>query len=74
MPPFIIQVTLLLKAMGLEKYQSTFIREQVSGSLLAELNEKNLQHFFRIYNPYHRQKLLQVISGETSAKELLTLS
>ncbi|CAI8046864.1 hypothetical protein GBAR_LOCUS25916 [Geodia barretti] len=65
------EISLLLKAMNLEKYQATFSKEQVSGSLLAEFNDHNLQRYLHIHNPCHRQKLLQVISGETAAEKLL---
>lgn len=67
----IVEVSLLLKALELEKYQTTFSHQQVSGALLAELNDINLQHFLHIHHHSHRQKLLQVISGEISAKELI---
>ena len=62
---------MLLSVMGLEMYQAIFHREQVTGSFLAECNRRNLQSYLQISDTTHQRWLLQIIKGETSAKDLL---
>lgn len=56
--------------MGLPQYVNTFRREQVTGSLLLQCNEAMLQENLGIENQLHCKRLMALVSGLQSAREL----
>ena len=61
----------LLNALKLTQYKDIFINEEITGEILAELNEADLQNELGITSKIHRVKLMKVISGRHSALNVL---
>ena len=60
----------LLDNAGLGQYKKVFIREQISGGLLKELDGEILENELRIASKLHRLKLLRIIEGRESLEFL----
>ena len=65
------QVVELLRAMNLAQYRDAFVREDVSGDILSDCDEKVLEEELGIHNKLHRMRLLHIIEGRRSALALL---
>ena len=65
------QVLRLLEVMGLKQYQEKFKAEQVNGEILSECDESVLQSDLGVSSKLHRMRLLKVINGRHSAKDIL---
>ena len=62
----------LLDAMGLMQYKEIFHREHITGKLLLQCSEEMLEKELGMEKKLHRMRLMEVISGQQSAKDLLT--
>ena len=60
----------LLEILLLAKYKNAFIREEISGALLQDLDEEILETELGITSRLHRLKLLRVIDGRQPLDEL----
>ena len=60
----------LLEILLLAKYKNAFIREEISGALLQDLDEEILETELGITSKLHRLKLLRVIDGRQPLDEL----
>ena len=58
--------------MGLGMYKAKFLKEKVRGSFLAECSQHQLQSYLGISNHTHCEQLLEIISGQKSARKLLS--
>ena len=67
-----MQVLNLLEAMGMEKYKDVFTKECVNGELLLECDDEILEQDLGIPLRLHRVRLMKIITGQHSARELLT--
>ena len=56
--------------MKLGQYKNKFHMEQVTGEILAALAEQQLQDDLGVANGVHRIRLLKIISGQKSVKEV----
>lgn len=61
----------MLEALNLSQYQAKFDEEQVGGDILSHCDDATLENELGVNMKIHRLKLLQVISGERSARALL---
>ena len=57
----------LLDALNLTQYEDAFRKEQITGEILAELNEEILQNELGMGLKIHRIKLMKIVSGRHSA-------
>ena len=57
--------------MGLSQYISRFRQEQVTGSVLLHCNETILQRELGVDSQLHCKRLLALISGQHSARDIL---
>ena len=57
--------------MGLNQYVESFIKERIDGMLFLELDDSMLQKDLNIDVKLHRIRLLKVISGKHSARNIL---
>ena len=64
----------LLEILRLTKYKDAFIREEISGALLQDLDEEILETELGITSKLHRLKLLRVIDGRQPLDELFKKS
>ena len=71
LPYLLVQVAELLHQMNLPQYQETFVKEQVTGDLLAQCTMEMLQADLGVTKKIHCLRILRVITGETSAAALL---
>lgn len=55
----------MLDNMDLQKYKAAFAREEISGSLLSELDETTLKDDLKVASKLHRSRLLMVAKGKT---------
>ena len=60
----------LLDKTGLGQYKKVFIREQISGGLLKEVDGEILEKELGITSKLHRLKLLRIIEGRESLEFL----
>ena len=56
--------------MGLPQYINRFCHEQVTGSILLQCDEAMLQRDLGIDNQLHRKRLMALITGHQSVKDL----
>ena len=63
-PGHYAQILKLLRANGLKQYESSFLREEVTGELLLECDEHLLQNELGVTSKLHRLRLLRIISGK----------
>ena len=71
MVPFHVQVLKLLELIGLKQYQDSFKRQAIDGDILSELDEDILERDLNVTTKLHRLRLLKIISGRQSAKNIL---
>lgn len=66
----------LLDAMVLSQYKEAFAREQISGDILVDLEDKEhiLKNDLGMTTELHRLRLMKVIRGEHSAQTYLQQS
>ena len=66
----------LLDAMVLSQYKEAFAREQISGDILVDLEDKEhiLKDDLGMTTELHRMRLMKVIRGERSAQTYLQQS
>ena len=57
--------------MKMSQYVEAFKSEQISGEILSELNDQDLQEELGITSKIHRIKLMKVIAGRHSAMSIL---
>ena len=62
----------LLDAMHLAQYKDVFASEQITGEVLAELDEEILQKELEISVKIHRIRLMKVINGKYSVQQILS--
>ena len=67
-----MQVEGLLRAMGLPQYITRFCQERVTGSVLLHCNEAILERELGVESQLHRKRLLALIAGDHSAKDILS--
>jgi hypothetical protein len=66
------QVESVLRSMDLSQYISRFREEQVTGSVLLQCNEAILERELGVESQLHRTRLLAVIGGHQSARDILS--
>ena len=66
-----VQVLQLLDALNLSQYKRRFEEEVIAGDILADCDDITLEKELGVTMRIHRLKLLQMISGESSAKHLI---
>ena len=59
----LMQVLKLLEDMNLGQYKKKFEEEQISGSLLLEIDDDILQNELGVTSKLHRLKILRIIEG-----------
>ena len=69
-----LQVLNLLDAMGMKQYTEAFKNEDINGKVLLECDDSVLANDLRVSSKLHRIRLLKVVSGEFSAKEIIQKS
>lgn len=57
--------------MGLGSYESNFTKEQITGEILAELNDETLKDELGMSSKIHRIKLMKIVTGRHSAISVL---
>ena len=57
--------------MKLSTYIDNFKKEQITGEILAELNDETLRDELGMSSKIHRVKLMKIISGSHSATNVL---
>lgn len=70
-PSLLVQVAELLHQMNLPQYQEAFLKEQVTGGLLAQCTTEMLQTDLGVTKKIHCLRIHRLITGETSAAALL---
>lgn len=68
------EVLNLLDAMGMKQYTAAFKNEDINGKVLLECDDSVLANDLRVSSKLHRIRLLKVVSGEFSAKEIIQKS
>lgn len=63
---FLAQLVDYLQTNGMGKYESTFLKEGVTGEVLLDCDEELLQSGLGIVSKLHRIKLMKIISGRES--------
>lgn len=71
LPSLLVQVAELLHQMNLSQYQETFLKERVTGDLLAQCTMETLQTDLGVTKKIHCLRILRVITGEIPAAALL---
>lgn len=66
------QVLQMLDKLGLSRYKDIFEAEQITGSLLMELDNDLLEQDLGITTKIHRLKIMRVIDGKQSLNELMS--
>lgn len=66
----ILQVLCLLDTMKLSQYRELFLEESIDGEILAECDESLLEQELHITNKLHRSRLMKVITGRHSARNI----
>ena len=67
-----LQIQNLLDAMHLAQYKDVFASEQITGEVLAELDEEILQKELGVSVKIHRVRLMKVINGKYSVQQILS--
>ena len=67
----LLQVSALLAYMNLGRYTQTFVEEQISGDVLADLEDQLLRDDLKMVSGVQRLRLMKVIRGERSARHYL---
>jgi hypothetical protein len=57
--------------MGLQQHKAKFMKELISGEILAECDESVLEQDLDMMEPAHRSKLMSIIRGENSPVTLM---
>lgn len=57
--------------MDLAHYCEAFAKEHISGEILAELGDDDLQRELGVNSKIHRVRLMKVITGKHSAQNIL---
>ncbi len=70
---FLLQVEEVLAKLNMNEYVQKFRKENIDGKKLAGLKKRELLLKFKIINETHRNKLLELITGELSAFPLITM-
>ena len=65
-----MQVLLILDYLNLKQYKDSFSAEGIDGHIFTQLDDEILEQDLGIHCKLHRLKLLNVISGKTSAMQL----
>ena len=58
-----LQIQNLLDAMGLSQYKESFLREQITGDVLLDLDDAILQEELGVTSKIHRIRLTKLIQG-----------
>ena len=66
------EVLELLEGMQLEEYRESFKKEKIDGEVLSSLTEEDLLQELNIQKRLHRVRLMKVIEGVYSARDILT--
>jgi len=66
-----MQVLDLLDAMKLSQYKETFEVEQISGDVLMDCDEELLEKDLGVSKKVHRIRLMKIVQGQHSAKNIL---
>lgn len=61
----------MLDGLHLSRYRKSFEEEDIGGGILAECDDATLEKELGVGMRIHRLKLLQVIRGDTCARELI---
>ena len=61
----------LLDIMNLSQYQATFSEEMISGEILVELDDRDLENDLGVRSKIHRVRLMKIINGHHSARNIL---
>ena len=62
----VLQVLTLLDSMDMSQYRQSFRREQVTGVVLALVDDDILKTDLSVSSKLHRTRLLKIVSGEVS--------
>ena len=65
------QILKLLEAMNMRQYQGVFMQEQIDGEVLCECDDTVLGNDLKVSSKLHRTRLLKVISGRHSVRNIL---
>lgn len=66
-----IQIQDLLQVMNLSQYKAKFAEEMISGEILIELGQDDLERDLEIKSKIHRIRLMKIIDGHHSARNIL---
>ena len=66
-----MQVQNLLATMNLSQYKDIFFKEMISGEILLECVETDLENELNVKSKIHRLRLMKIINGYHSAKNIL---
>ena len=61
----------LLDKLKLSQYKQVFLEEEITGSLLKEIDDEILEHDLKMVSKLHRLKLLRVIQGKEPLESIL---
>ena len=61
----------LLDIMNLSQYKTKFADEMISGEILVELDDKDLENDLGVRSKIHRVRLMKIINGHHSARNIL---
>ena len=70
---FLLQVEEVLEKLNMNEYVQKFRKENIDGKKMAGLKKRELSLNFKITNETHRNKLLELITGELSVFPLITM-
>ena len=57
--------------MNLGQYRTKCLEEQVTGEILIELGQEDLERELEIKSKIHRVRLMKIIDGQHSARNIL---
>lgn len=57
--------------MNLSQYKAKFAEEMISGEILIELGQDDLERDLQIKSKIHRIRLMKIIDGHHSARNIL---
>ena len=66
-----VQVQELLHIMKLGQYKARFAEEMISGEILIELGQEDLERDLDVKSKIHRLRLMKIIEGQHSARNIL---
>lgn len=70
-PVSFLQIQDLLQIMNLGQYRAKFASEMISGELLIELGQEDLERELDVKSKIHRLRLMKIIDGHHSARNIL---